>query len=182
MGKKSCLVRVKIEAFDENMKKIGERNIDDDLLTDNFGSFWKAFFQEWSIARTQSLTRTDGASVTITINSESTAIWNPGVGAGRGSRIAIGTGTSSPQRSDYNLEATLSSQVNADAVWISAAGEIRFATTFIYSSPVSISEVGWLFRMYALSSGTWDDFLFSRQTFSSLEGIVFTVTYTIKFM
>lgn len=132
---KVCVVTT-IKVFRKDGSLKAKRVIKDDLLLDNFIEYHK------DLANLDvSLTLTDGTDVTWDLTAGNTdesqnyeAYWSPD------NKIAVGTGTTSPSRSDYDMESTAAetTEVTVDL----GTGFVSWSATITLSSATDVTETG----------------------------------------
>lgn len=102
-------------------------------------------------------------------------------------RIAIGTGTTAPDKDDFKLETYWddNSISQPTLTYSGSQMNISFSSSFTLTSAKSISEAGLMFNQFCKSTGyEYSDLYVARDTFTPIavpQGGTITIVYTIRF-
>lgn len=160
-------VGLNIKVLDNNGSLVKDVTYPNDLILNNFIEWWAIM----TLGTTESMT-TDGNSAgnvgDTLYTSDATGYGNfytfggPLVGAG--GYIGIGTGSTSPARTDYALTTKVGSYSAVDsAIYIQSAQTITFASGFTLTSGATISEAGYFTKA---ASGSY--YMLFHDTFAGI--------------
>lgn len=187
--------RLIAEAYDNNgnLKQRVEKN--NDLIMDSFRNFlinWLFTSYNSAGARTVALDDISDTSRTYNVRTNDGGTYanyfvDSSTGTdSKGGYIGIGTGTTAPTVSDYNLESLYGSKVQVTGgypTWTSASGDITITGTVSITSSVTITE-GALFVRWLPSSGSTTYYtMMTRDTFTGIDvvnGDTFVLTIVIN--
>ena len=148
-------VSLSIKVFDPNGTMVKDLIYPNDLILNNFVAWWAIM----TLGTTESMT-TDGNSAgnvgDTMYATDTTGAGNfytfGSVVVGAGGYIGIGTGSTSPARTDYKLQTQVGSYSAVDsAIYIQGAQSITFASGFTLTSGATISEAGYFTKTVAPS-------------------------------
>jgi len=164
----------------------------DDMVMNNFMNFlssWLTYEGSTSSASTFTMTDTSGTAHTLagrdSASTASTCTWACEITTPpyAGGYIAVGTGTASPQRTDYKLASQYQSLVTVtQPTYDPSTGNIVFGVGIIAGTAASISEVGF-FENWYIGSTNWDYFMMFHDTFTAVPvtpGNTISVQYTVQ--
>ena len=143
------------------------------LNTNNWGNVLQFILNYSTSTGSVNATNTSGTSVSLS-NSPS----SPFNSVGNNTYVQLGSGTTAPTRSDYNLTSPISGMGNITfSQTLNANNQMVGSAAISYTSSTTVSEVG-LFVEWN-SGGTAYTFLLDHAVFSSLSGTLFTIVYQI---
>jgi len=171
---------LEIEVQDKEGNVIAVRRIEKDLMLDNFKNLLAAiFYPETSSLTTAEVKDTGGITRTLEILL-STAYF--GGTSPTGVRIAVGTGTTTPARTDYKLESQVAEKVPTQSI---AADAISWQTEILFTTTVTLSEAGMIGNYYSAAAAALVDILIFRDLIDPAlpvpAGGKCVVTYTLGF-
>jgi len=171
---------LQIQVFDPEGELIDERKVGEDLMLDNFKNLIAAiFYPETSSLTTASVKDTGGVSRTLEVLL-STAYF--GGTSPTGVRIVVGSGTTTPARTDYKLESQVAEKVPAQSI---AADAISWQAEILFTTSVTLSEAGMIGKYYSAAAAALVDVLLFRDlidpALSIPAGGKCRITYTLGF-
>jgi hypothetical protein len=118
-----------------------------DLVLDNLGAFLAALFAAYTGATRYvcgNMVDTSGTSRTVCPYTTTWGALFNRYDKALGCLVGVGAGTTTEQRSDYNLETQVGSwtPLSGDAAWTSAAGTVTFAGSVLIAGGATITEAG----------------------------------------
>jgi len=122
----------------KEIKKIGMSKIDD-LLLDNWANFFKAIISNEAKAN---MFTTGNVLKTPSIFSSSLAKYGQTGNGAVGTSVSVGTGLTTPQRNDFNMETATQGLISGDGGWNSGLGKVDIPSSVLSNQIQSISEVG----------------------------------------
>lgn len=189
-GKLTTTLNVQVFGADGKLK--GERVKVDDLLLDNFRNWFSKQFDSVN-SETVVLKDTSNADRTFKVIFASSSYANTWIDCSTGTEnkggcVAIGSGTTAPTQSNYNIETIYGSWVYLTGTyptWDASTGNLVISNSFAITSGVTISE-GALAVNWVPSSGTTQyKIVMFRDTFTGIACVagdtcVYTLTINLS--
>jgi hypothetical protein len=164
----------------------------DDMVMNNFMNFLQSWLSyEGSSSAPSTFTMTDSSGTARTLagrdssSTSTTCTWACETSAApyAGGYIAVGTGTTGPNRTDYKLASQYQSLVTVtQPTYDPSTGSIIFGIGIIAGTAASISEAGFFENWYT-TGAFWANFLMFHDTFPAVNvttGDTISVQYTVQ--
>jgi len=186
------LTTLNVDVFNSDGKLKANRVKEDDLLLDNFRNFWLAYFDS-SQTKTQVLKDTSNTDRTfkihVTSSSGTNTFCDSASGtANKGGYQCIGSGTTAPTQTNYNIETIYGSWTtvpNTYPTYDSATGIVVVQTSIAITGAITISESA-LAVQWIPSTGTTEyKIVMFRDTFAGIscvngDTVVVTLSITLS--
>ena len=177
LQEKNMQVCLQLDAYDSEGNLRESRTKEDDLVLDNFGMLLSSILQDINVNFYKYFTKTIDTQVAVFVrHTEVNGFWE-GVSSTDGGQIGIGTGTTTPTVSDYNLETQVEGWTDVgDPVY--SDGNITISASITISENNNITESA--FMMEEGVTSAW--VVMFHDTFNMVSvynGDSIVVTYTI---
>jgi hypothetical protein len=158
------------------IKNIGMSCLND-LLTDNFGSWFGGFIYPTSI-----IVMKDQSSVDHDILMWGGGTWNINNGGGdTGTRIMVGSGTATATRQDIDMTNFEQELNSGDGGWNSSLGQVDAPATIPSTVASNLSEVGLFGSWFAQSPSGVFNFMLSHDNISPVVPVIIGQTINVDY-